>query len=185
MWCSHPSRAPAAERTPRVPSARSRVPPSATAESCSARSRPSCRRATRSPPISRGCSTTSPRRPGSAPASWSNRSREGVRPSRRGSRLDRFRRSSRDRGAREKKVVPGNLATGLVSSRYLGFGGSQVPRRHRQLRFPPIPTSTPSCLTALARSVPCFDLFGPLGPTPKLRIGASPVKSALTCTIIL
>ena len=41
--------------------------------------------------------------------------------------------------------------TGLVSSRYLGFGVSQIPRRHRQLAFPPIPTGTPSRLTALAR----------------------------------
>jgi signal transduction histidine kinase len=85
----------------------------------------------------------------------------------------------------DTKVVPGNLATGLVSSRYLGFGGSQVPRRHRQLRFPPVPTGTPSRLTALARSVPCFDLFGPLGPTATLRIGARMVKSALTSAIML
>src|SRR5881396_3915800 len=49
------------------------------------------------------------------------------------------------------KVVPGNSTTGLVSSRYLGFGVSQIPRRHRQLAFPPIPTGTPSRLTALAR----------------------------------
>jgi hypothetical protein len=49
------------------------------------------------------------------------------------------------------KVVPGNFTTGLVSSRYLGFGVSQIPRRHRQLAFPPIPTGTPSRLTALAR----------------------------------
>ena len=49
------------------------------------------------------------------------------------------------------KVVPGNFTTGLVSSRYLGFGVSQIPRRHRQLAFPPIPLGTPSRLTALAR----------------------------------
>src|SRR5262245_65419344 len=48
------------------------------------------------------------------------------------------------------KVVPGNSTTGLVSSRYLGFGVSQIPRRHRQFAFPPIPTGTPSRLTALA-----------------------------------
>jgi hypothetical protein len=41
--------------------------------------------------------------------------------------------------------------TGSVSSRYLGFGVSQIPRRHRQFAFPPIPTGTPSRLTALAR----------------------------------
>ena len=58
--------------------------------------------------------------------------------------------------------------TGLVSSRYLGFGVSQIPRRHRQLAFPPIPTGTPSRLTALAHSVPCFDLFGRLGPVPNV-----------------
>ena len=45
----------------------------------------------------------------------------------------------------------------------LGFGVSQIPRRHRQLAFPPIPTGTPSRLTALAHSVPCFDLFRPPG----------------------
>ena len=69
-------------------------------------------------------------------------------------------------GSLARKVVPGNLSTGLVSSRYLGFGVSQIPRRHRQLAFPPIPTGTPSRLTALAHSVPCFDLFGRLGPIP-------------------
>jgi len=61
----------------------------------------------------------------------------------------------------EIEVVPGNLSTGSVSSRYLRFGGSQVPRRHRQLRFPPVLTGTPSRLTASARSVPCFDLQPP------------------------
>src|SRR5512132_2940463 len=54
-------------------------------------------------------------------------------------------------GSLARKVVPGNFTTGLVSSRYLGFGVSQMPRRHRQLAFPPIPTGTPSRLTALAR----------------------------------
>jgi len=54
-------------------------------------------------------------------------------------------------GSLARKVVPGNFTTGLVSSRYLGFGVSQIPRRHRQLAFPPIPTGTPSRLTALAR----------------------------------
>ena len=54
-------------------------------------------------------------------------------------------------GSLARKVVPGNSTTGLVSSRYLGFGVSQIPRRHRQLAFPPIPTGTPSRLTALAR----------------------------------
>ena len=54
-------------------------------------------------------------------------------------------------GSLAQKVVPGNSTTGLVSSRYLGFGVSQIPRRHRQFAFPPIPTGTPSRLTALAR----------------------------------
>ena len=34
-------------------------------------------------------------------------------------------------GSLARKVVPGNFTTGLVSSRYLGFGVSQIPRRHR------------------------------------------------------
>src|SRR5204863_6675624 len=58
---------------------------------------------------------------------------------------------ARQAGSLARKVVPGNFTTGLVSSRYLGFGVSQIPRRHRQLAFPPIPTGTPSRLTALAR----------------------------------
>jgi hypothetical protein len=70
------------------------------------------------------------------------------------------------------------LTTGLVSSRYLVFGVSQIPRRHRQLAFPPIPTGTPSRLTALAHSVPCFDLFGRLGPISNLASTLDRVKPA-------
>ena len=82
-------------------------------------------------------------------------------------------------------MVPGNFETGLVSSRYLGFGVSQIPRKHRQLAFPPILTSTPSRLTALAHSVPCFDLFGRLGPTPKLDREADSVNAHLTSAYIV
>src|SRR6266480_3813664 len=68
--------------------------------------------------------------------------------------VPRYLATTTGRGKRNlwhEKVVPGNFSTGLVSSRYLGFGVSQIPRRHRQLAFPPIPAGTPSRLTALAR----------------------------------
>src|SRR5207247_1508253 len=65
------------------------------------------------------------------------------------------------------KVVPGNSTTGLVSSRYLGFGVSQIPRRHRQFAFPPIPTGTPSRLTALARLGSLLRSVRPPGTNPE------------------
>jgi hypothetical protein len=92
------------------------------------------------------------------------------------------------RGTRDllaRKVVPGNFTTGLVSSRYLGFGVSQIPRRHRQFAFPPIPTGTPSRLTALARSVPCFDLFGRLGPISNLTSNPRTGQTRSTSTYAL
>jgi hypothetical protein len=87
----------------------------------------------------------------------------------------------RERGERDPWHESGPRqpqTTGLVSSRYLGFGVSQIPRRHRQLAFPPIPTGTPSRLTALAHSVPCFDLFGRLGPISNLTSNPDRVKRA-------
>ena len=56
------------------------------------------------------------------------------------------------RADRDQKmiVVPGNSTTGLVSSRYLRFGDSQIPREHRQFAFPPVLPGTPSRLTASA-----------------------------------
>jgi hypothetical protein len=81
-------------------------------------------------------------------------------------------------GSLARKWSQATSTTGLVSSRYLGFGVSQIPRRHRQLAFPPIPTGTPSRLTALARSVPCFDLFGRLGPLSNLASTLDRVKPA-------
>jgi len=79
-----------------------------------------------------------------------------------------------------RKWSQATFTTGLVSSRYLGFGVSQIPRKHRQLAFPPILTGTPSRLTALAHSVPCFDLFGRLGPIANLGGDSDRVNTRLT-----
>jgi hypothetical protein len=91
-------------------------------------------------------------------------------------------RSGRSRPNVARKWSQATSRTGLVSLRYLGFGVSQIPREHRQLAFPPILPSTPSRLTALARSVPCFDQFGRLGPPPKLRRARHPVNPSTTST---